>query len=46
MKLESFWRFKGILLMFSYILVVSIGYILLSTPSPMLKTGKMKSIAT
>ena len=31
--------------MFSYILVVSAGYILLIPICPMLKTGKMQSIA-
>ena len=31
--------------MFSYILVVSTGYILLISICPMLKAGKMKSIA-
>ena len=46
MKLESYWRFKGILLMFSYILVVSTGYILLISICPMLKARKMKSIAS
>ena len=47
MKLESDWCFnKGILLMFSYILVVSTGYILLISICPMLKPIKMKSIAS
>ena len=32
--------------MFSYILVVSTGYILLISICPMLKTGKMQSIAS
>ena len=32
--------------MFSYILVVSTGYILLISICPMLKAGKMKSIAS
>ena len=32
--------------MFSYILVVSTGYILLISTSPMFKTGKIKSIAS
>ena len=31
--------------MFSFILVVSTGYILLISVSPMLKAGKMKSLA-
>ena len=46
MKLESYQHFKGILLMFSYILVVSTGYILSVSICPMLKTGKMQSIAS
>ena len=46
MKLESYWRFKGVLLMFSYILLVSTDYILLISICPMLKTGKMQSIAS
>ena len=38
MKLEIYWRFdKVILLMFSYILVVTRGYILLISICPMLK---------
>ena len=32
--------------MFSYILVVSTGYILLISICPMLKTGKMQSVAS
>ena len=40
MKLESYWRFRGILLIFSYILVVSTGYILLISICPMLKAWK------
>ena len=47
MKLESYWRFnKGIRLMFSYILVVSTGCILLISICPMLKATKVKSIAS
>ena len=46
MKLETWWLFKGIILMFSYILVVSAGYILLICICPMLKSGKMQSIAS
>ena len=40
MKLLSYWLFKGILLMFSYILV-STENILLIPICPMLKTGKL-----
>ena len=46
MKLESYWLFKGILLMFNFILVVSTGYILLFSICPMLKPGKIQSIAS
>ena len=46
MKFESYWRFKGILLMFSYVLVVSTGCILSISICPMLKAGKMQSIAS
>ena len=46
MKLEKLLIFKGILLIFSYILVVSTGYILLISICPMLKTGKMQSVAS
>ena len=46
MKLEKLLIFKGVLLMFNYILVVSTGYILLISTCPMLKTGKMQSIAS
>ena len=46
MKLESCWLFKKILLMFSYILAVSRGYILVSSICPMLKAGKLQSIAS
>ena len=47
MKVESYWRFnEGILLMFSYILVVSTGYILLISIYPMSKARKMKSISS
>ena len=42
MKLESYGLFKVILLMFSYILVVSTGYILLISICPMLKTGPLE----
>ena len=43
MKLKSYQRFnKGILLMFSHILVASTGYILLISICPMLKPRKMK----
>ena len=45
MKLESYWRFKGIILMFSYILVVSSGYIPLISICPGLNAGNMQSIA-
>ena len=46
-KLESYWQFnKAILLMLSYILVVSTAYILLISIYPMLKARKMKSIAS
>ena len=45
MKLESYWIFKEVPLMFSYILVVSAGYISLISICPMLKTGKLHSIA-
>ena len=37
---------KGVLLMFSYILVVSTGYILLISVCPMLKVRNMKSMAS
>ena len=46
MKLESYRRFKGILLMFSYILIVSTGYILFISICPMLKARKIKNIAS
>ena len=42
----SYWLFKEILLMFSHILVVSTGYILLLSICPMLKAGKLHSIAS
>ena len=45
MKLESYWRFKGILLKFSYMLAVSSGYILLISICPVLEAGKKQSIA-
>ena len=41
MKLESYWLFKEIILMFSYILVVSRGYILSISICPMLKIEKL-----
>ena len=47
MKLESYWLFKVIVLMFRYILVVFTGYIqLLISICPMLKAGKLHSIAS
>ena len=47
MKLESDCRFnKGILLMFSYILVDSRGYILLISIYPMINARKRKSMAS
>ena len=46
MKLESYWLFKGILLMFNFILVVSTGYILLFSICPMLKPEKIQRIAS
>ena len=45
MKLESYWIFKEILLMFNYILVVSRGYILLISICSMLKIGKLLLLA-
>ena len=48
MKLECYWLFKGIPLMFSYILVVSTGYTLLISICTMLrlKARKIESIAS
>ena len=46
MKLESDWLFKQIILMFSYILVVSTGYILSISICPMFKAGKLPSTAS
>ena len=45
MKLEKYWIFKEVPLMFSYVLVVSACYILLISTCSMLKTGKLHSIA-
>ena len=46
MKLESYGLFKGILLIFSYILVAFTGYILLISICPMSKAEKLHSIAS
>ena len=46
MKLESYWLFKEILLIFSYIFVVSRGYILLISICPILNAGKLHIIAS
>ena len=46
MKPGSYWLFKETLLMFSYILVVSRGYILLISSCPMLRTGKLHIISS
>ena len=43
MKLD--WIFKGILLIVTYILIVSTGYIQLICTCPMLKAGKVQSVA-
>ena len=46
MKLKSYGLFKEIILMFSCILVVSTGYILLISICAKLKAGKLYSIAS
>ena len=46
MRLESYWLFKEILLMSSYILVVFTGYTLLISIFPMLKSENLHSLAS